>query len=61
MASEKKPAGATEGLPEVEILMKGLLAQPGVDGFMVYNESGAFGMAHTSTPTQPNPNMQASH
>ncbi|RYG44072.1 hypothetical protein EON67_12170, partial [archaeon] len=32
--------GTGDGLPEVEILMRGLLSQPGVEGFMVYNDAG---------------------
>jgi hypothetical protein len=40
MATEKKAGAPTEGLPEVDILMRGLMSQPGVEGFMVFNESG---------------------
>lgn len=44
-AAEKKAAekdkGEGHGLPEVDVLMKGLLAQPGVEGYMVFNDSGA--------------------
>ena len=44
--AEKAEKKATEkekgdGLPDVDVLMKGLLAQPGVEGFMVFNDSGA--------------------
>lgn len=27
-------------MPEVEVLLKGLLSQPGVEGFMVFNDAG---------------------
>lgn len=37
---DKKAAQAESGLPEVDILLRGLLSLPGVEGFMVYNESG---------------------
>lgn len=37
--AEKKQTEAP-GLPDVDILMKGLLAQPGVEGYMVFNDSG---------------------
>lgn len=41
MADAKKAvAGATDALPEVDVIMKGLLSQPGVEGFLVFNESG---------------------
>jgi dynein light chain roadblock-type len=38
MADKKKDAG--DSLPEVEVLLRGLLGQPGVEGFMVFNNSG---------------------
>lgn len=47
MATEKKAGAPTEGLPEVDILMRGLMSQPGVEGFMVFNESGK---AHDCVP-----------
>jgi len=34
-------AAGADGLPEVEVLLKGLMSQPGVEGFMVFNDSGA--------------------
>ncbi len=33
-------AGAGDSMPEVEVLLKGLLAQSGVEGFLVFNDEG---------------------
>lgn len=35
---KKKETG--DGIPEVDVLMRGLLSQPGVEGFMVFNNAG---------------------
>ena len=35
-----KDKGDGQGLPEIDVLMKGLLAQPGVEGYMVFNDAG---------------------
>jgi hypothetical protein len=32
--------GAGTTLPEVEVLLKGVLGLPGVEGFLVFNEAG---------------------
>lgn len=34
-------AATGDGLPEVDVLMRGVLAHPGVEGFLVFNETGA--------------------
>ncbi len=47
--AEKKQA-AEAGLPDVDILMKGLLAQPGLEGYMVFNDSGASGLIKCGLP-----------
>ena len=39
MASEKKDKQG-DGLPEVDILLRGMLSHPGVEGFMIYNDAG---------------------
>lgn len=36
---DKKKEGG-DGIPEVDVLMRGLLSQPGVEGFMVFNNAG---------------------
>lgn len=33
-----------DSMPEVDVLMKGLLSQPGVEGFMVFNDAGALSL-----------------
>jgi Roadblock/LC7 domain len=38
MAEKKGEKG--DSMPEVEVLLKGLLSQPGVEGFMVFNNAG---------------------
>jgi hypothetical protein len=51
--AEKKQTEAP-GLPDVDILMKGLLAQPGVEGYMVFNDSGTgTGLLFQQNPTRP--------
>lgn len=37
--AEKKTT-AEAGLPDVDVMMKGLLSQPGVEGYMVFNDAG---------------------
>ena len=37
----QKEDKAEGGLPEVDIILKGLLAEKGVEGFLVYNDAGA--------------------
>ena len=37
----QKEEKTESGLPEVEIILKGLLAEKGVEGFMVFNDAGA--------------------
>jgi hypothetical protein len=46
--AEAKDAG---GLPEVEVMLRGLLAQPGVEGFLVFNQDGASKRAQPVCPT----------
>lgn len=40
--------GAEQGLPEIDVLLKGMLSQPGVEGFMVFNDEGEFGVLRRS-------------
>jgi hypothetical protein len=43
VAAPAAPASAPapgEGLPEVEVLMKNLLAAPGVEGYLIFNDNG---------------------
>lgn len=66
MAEKKKEESA---LPEVEVLIRGLLAQPGLEGFMVYNSSSGlplrwsptFVRAGDSGSTNPVPNSVVHH
>ena len=37
----QKEEKAEGGLPEVEIILKGLLGEKGVEGFLVFNDAGA--------------------
>jgi hypothetical protein len=37
LQKEEKTEG---GLPEVEIILKGLLGEKGVEGFLVFNDQG---------------------
>ncbi len=35
-------------MPEVDVLLKGLLGQPGVEGFLVFNDDGASPLSFAS-------------
>ena len=53
--------GGPGGLPEVDVLLKGLMAQPGVEGFLVFNDAAVpvkwtnAGFIKPGTPNSANP------
>lgn len=59
--ADKKAAAGGDSLPEVEVMLKGLLTQPGVEGFLVFNEAGIplkwtnSGFIKPGTPNSANP------
>ena len=40
MQAVDKTADPSSAIPDVDVLLKGLLGQPGVDGVLIYNDLG---------------------